>query len=279
MTTMPRRVRLLPIIALACVTGCEQPEKPAVPPLAPTAAGLAAAPRVNGSLSPAALPAPSFSYGTQGGPAASTLGVETGAGPYSLEFADTDIREVVAQILGGLLHVNYSIDPAVHGTVTLHTGQPLTGRQLLPTLQNLLANAGAVLLPDEGLYRVVPATAAGAAGSLIIPLKYVSAEELAKVLQPLAGSNAKVAAESGLNALLISGDPAQVQAVRDLVRTFDTDELANRSIRRPASLLRRRQGLRRRDAGGISRQIRRRTRGRPVRPCPGRTPDPNSTRF
>jgi general secretion pathway protein D len=226
---MPRRLKLVAFVTLALLSGCEQPEKPAVPPLATTASNLAAAPRTNGSVASPALPAPNFSYGTQGSATTSTLGAETGAGPYSLEFADTDIREVVAQILGGLLHVNYSIDPAVHGTVTLHTGQPLSGRQLLPTLQNLLANAGAVLLPDEGLYRVVPATAAGAAGSLIIPLRYVSAEELAKVLQPLAGQNAKVASESGLNALLISGDPAQVQAVRDLVRTFDTDELANQS--------------------------------------------------
>jgi general secretion pathway protein D len=57
----------------------------------------------------------------------------------------------------------------------------------------------------------------------------VSAEELAKVLQPLAGGNAKVAAETGLNTLLVSGDQSQVQSLAELIRTFDVDALAGQS--------------------------------------------------
>jgi general secretion pathway protein D len=150
-------------------------------------------------------------------------------GPYSLDFADTDIRDAVTQILGGLLRANFTIDPAVHGSVTLHTVQPLSGRQLLPTLQTLLANAGAVMVPEGGLLRIIPAASANAVGSAVVPLRFVSADDLAKVLQPLAGPNTRIAAEAGLNALLVSGDPAQIQAVRDLVRSFDVDELLHQS--------------------------------------------------
>ena len=42
----------------------------------------------------------------------------SGPAQYSLDFADTDVREAVAQILGTMLGLNYSIDPAVKGTVT-----------------------------------------------------------------------------------------------------------------------------------------------------------------
>ena len=55
-----------------------------------------------------------------------------GAGSVTLDFADTDIREVAAQILGNTLHVNYTIDPAVHGTATLRTVTPLANSQLVP---------------------------------------------------------------------------------------------------------------------------------------------------
>ncbi len=220
---------LLTLFALGSLGACEKPQKPALPALATSAAALAATPRTNGALNPDVLPPAAYSMGGRAAPIDLAHGPEPAAGPYSLEFSDTDIREVAAQILGGLLHVNYVIDPAVHGTATLHTAQPLSGRQLLPALQMLLGNAGATLVQDEGMFRIVATGAAGASGSAIIPLQFVSADELAKVLQPLIGSNAKVVAETGLNALLVNGDPSQVQAVRDLVKTFDADELTHQS--------------------------------------------------
>ena len=87
---------------------------------------------------------------------------------FSLEFADTDIREVVAQILGNILRVDYAIDPSVHGTATLHTAHPLAREQLVPTLQALLAPSGATVVQAGRLYRVLPmkdaANAPGIAG-------------------------------------------------------------------------------------------------------------------
>jgi general secretion pathway protein D len=153
----------------------------------------------------------------------------SGPGEYSLNFADTDVREAVGQILGTMLGLNYSIDPAVKGMVTLRTSRPLTAAQLLPALETILGSVGAVLVHAEGLYRVVPAATAGGAGAMVLPLNYVSADDLAKVLQPLAGANAKIAAEPNLNTLLISGDPGQMQSLAELVRTFDTDALAGQS--------------------------------------------------
>jgi general secretion pathway protein D len=222
---------LLPgLIVLTAVTGCERPEHSELPVslFAPSGGNLAAAPRLNGRIYTPAPLSPRISYGgvrqgDRGGP------LSSGPGQYSLDFADTDVREAVAQILGSMLGLNYSIDPAVKGTVTLRTSRPLTAAQLLPALQTILGSVGAALVQTEGLYRVVPVATAGSAGSLVLPLNYVTADDLAKVLQPLAGANAKIAAETSLNALLISGDPAQVQSLAELVRTFDSDALAGQS--------------------------------------------------
>ncbi len=220
---------LVSLVLLDQLGGCTKPDEVPVPPLATGFGNVAAPLRTNGSVGSVTSPPPIYAYSPQGTRPGHAPDRDVPPGPFSVEFAETDIRDAVAQILGTLLHASYTIDPAVHGTVTLHSGHPLAGRDLVPVLQNLLASVGAVLIPDGGLYRIVPATAAGAAGSLVIPLRFVSADELAKVLQPLAGTTAKIAAASGVNALLISGDPAQVQAVRDLVQTFDSDELAHQS--------------------------------------------------
>jgi general secretion pathway protein D len=233
------RWRLLAVLPLLAAAGCERKFIEAQPPLEPLPPAGAqegiAAPRVNGPVGTAA-----------GTPAAltSTAAFETlrqpppgtspSLGPITLDFADTDIREVATQILGGILHVNFTIDPAVKGTATLHTATPMTRDQLVATLQSLLAANNATLIQTAGFYRVVPATGGagvlGAGGSgEPVPLRYASAVELAKVLQPFLQAGGRIAADPGSNSLIVVGDPATREALIGLIRAFDVDTLAGQS--------------------------------------------------
>ena len=241
--TRPRPLLIVVLLLAGCAhTPLRQEvEAPAAPqPLAPVlGGGGAAAPRVNGGVGRTETSAPAeLSFGHPGEVAVPSGAVTTGGGDIRLDFADTDIRQVVAQILGTILRVNYTIDPAVHGTVTLHTTTPLARSQMLPVLQTLLGQVGAGIAQSDGLVRVVPAAAAttpGLAGgpesngAELLPLRYVSATDLAKVLQPFAGNGARVIAEPASNALLVSGDPAARAALAGLVAAFDTDVLAGQS--------------------------------------------------
>lgn len=225
---MFQRRRVHAVLAALLAASCTPPGRLSLDPLPDSAASLAASARINGTVGASeTLPPAQISVGVP--PAPRPGAPAAGPGAYSLDFADADIREVVAQILGGMLGMTYTIDPAVKGTATLHTVRQLPRGDLLPTLQSLLAANGAALVSADGIVRVVPIAAAGAAGSRVVPLRFVSAEELAKVLQPLAGSNAKVAADNTLNALILSGDPAQVGAMEELIRTFDVDALSGQS--------------------------------------------------
>ncbi len=234
------RVVLLACTALAafgCTPSRQQPPE-FIPPLPKAShdAGIAT-PRVSGSI--AGNPAePQVAASMSQGVVVSTSvpAGAGGAGSVTLDFADTDIREVAAQILGNTLHVNYTIDPAVHGTATLRTVTPLANSQLVPVLQSLLAQNGATLVQSAGVYRVLPTAAAngiaggvGTAGGLMVPLRFASAEDLAKVLQPYAQGGSRVVAVPTANALVISGEPAQRDALEALVRAFDINELAGQS--------------------------------------------------
>jgi general secretion pathway protein D len=196
----------------------------AIPRISGAVSGAPAEPHVTASISPGVVVAASPGSGAAKG------------GNITLDFADTDIREVAAQILGRTLQVNYTIDPAVHGTATLRTVTPLSSAQLIPVLQSLLAQNGATLVQAGGVYRVLLAPAAagvaggtGTAGGLMVPLRYAAAEDLAKVLQPYAQTGARVVAVPAANALIIAGEPAQRDALEGLVRAFDVDELAGQS--------------------------------------------------
>ncbi len=239
--------------ALLCLSGCNHDEQPVIRPLPPLQGDTAAAqPRVNGDIGTTdQLSAPRISYGRNREPAVRTAVRPEGDGTVSLDFADTDIRDAVAQILGSMLHVTYTIDPAVKGMVTLHTAAPLAQSQLLSTLQLLLAQVGATLYQTNGVYRVVAAAnapspgasgsaaAAGAppvlasgdafAGSAMVPLNYAGAEDLAKALQPFVQSGARITAAQGANALLVSGDPQVRETLVSLIRAFDIDALAGQS--------------------------------------------------
>jgi general secretion pathway protein D len=209
-----------------------------LPPLPPLGADIGrASPRISGPVS---------SVETEPQVAVSTVpsntvrrpeqGLVAGGGNVQLDFADTDIREVAAQILGNTLHVNYTIDPSVHGSATLRTVSPLATSQLIPVLQSLLAQNGATLVQIGGIYRVLPAAAAagvaggdGTAGGMMVPLRYAAADDLAKALQPYAQGGARIVAIPSANALVISGEPAQRDALSGLVGAFDIDALAGQS--------------------------------------------------
>ena len=227
----------LPLLALAA---CTRSTPPALTPLPPVANTGVAAPRVSGSVgAPEATPPAQVAYGRPLPAGRLSPGiVATAGGDVSLDFADTDIREVVAQILGNALHENYTIDPAVKGTATFHTASPLPRARLLATLQVLLSENGATLVQTGGMYRVEPAAEAvtagvagseSSAGGVVLPLRYASADALAKLLQPFAGNAAKIAAEPGSNALLISGEPSARASMVTLAQSFDVDALAGQS--------------------------------------------------
>jgi general secretion pathway protein D len=235
---LPRSLAML--LGLLALPACNHPSPPAIPALAPLPNGGASAPpRINGTVgAPDALPPPELAYGRDtAASAAQRPEAAQDPGDISLDFADTDIREIVAQILGTILKVNYTIDPAVRGTATLHTIRPLNRSELIPTLESLLAQNGAALISNGSLYRVAPAAQAiasaangpGTAGAVVVPLRYATAEDLAKILQPYVGEGGKIAADPGRNALLIAGEPAARDGLIGLVKAFDIDVLARQS--------------------------------------------------
>ncbi len=226
------------LLSLLLLARCGVPATPgmapgvgpgALEPLPAVPQNTAAAPRRNGLVgTPEALPPPQIAYGTPPQSSGQPRPAAGGTGQVSLDFADTDIRDVAAQILGTTLHQSYTIDPTVHGTATFHTAAPLTRAQLLPTLQMLLGQAGAALVQSGGIWRIVP-SAGSIAGSVVVPLRYASAEALARLLQPFAGNTARIAAEPARNALLIAGEPNAREALVELARTFDVNALAGQS--------------------------------------------------
>src|SRR5579864_2932841 len=145
------RRRLYLLVGLSLLAACHPPQV-GLSPLEEPARLQAAPARINGAIPGTSAQHGAFlDLGTAVGsplPAAPAAPAARAAqeGDVTLNFADTDIREVVRVILGTTLKLNYTIDPKVQGTATLDTDRPLPRSALLSTLETLLNQDGATLV-------------------------------------------------------------------------------------------------------------------------------------
>ncbi|GBQ29566.1 type II secretion system secretin GspD [Gluconacetobacter azotocaptans] len=246
-TTCRRHARWGGVALCLAVTGCAPAHAPQVRPLpGPMPLGRAEPDMTNGRIGAVnALGPVQYSYGRDAVPRVPASGQAGGVGTIVLNFADTDIRDAVSQILTDILHVNYAIDPAVRGQVTLHTASPLTAGQVMPALQLILSQVHATLIRSNGLYRIVPAQAEGGTaqgagtpglaegdalgGSVMVPLRYAAAGNLARALQPFVQAGARVTPVESANAVMVSGEPSARNTLVEVIRAFDVDWLASQS--------------------------------------------------
>ena len=153
----------------------------------------------------------------------------------TLNFENTDIREVVKVILGDMLKLNYIINPAVRGGVSMQTAAPISRSELLPTLETLLRMNNATLVWTDGRqYQVVPVAKATkglltprlaeereplpSGHNLVIrPLHNIGADEMADILKPLVRDNSIVRVDPRRNLLLLAGSARGLEQILSII--------------------------------------------------------------
>ncbi len=161
-------------------------------------------------------------------------------GDINLNFPGVDVQAVAKAVLGDTLNTPYTIDPGLHAAVTVQTPRPIRRSEVLAVLETGLTRAGLVLINRGGAYAIEPSsTARGEAavvgpadpgfGNETLPLKFVNAEEMRKLLDPLV-PNAISVSDPTHNVLVVSGNSTQRKALRELVAQFDVDWLKGMSF-------------------------------------------------
>lgn len=167
------------------------------------------------------------------------------AGKYTLNFDDADLGEVAKVILGDILKENYILSPKAGGKITLQTTRPLTKEEVLPTLEMLLRMNGLALVIREGYYWIGPATEAGPGAPVsvagakrlpqgyqirIIPLRYVSADSMQKIVQPLLPPKGLLFTDPVRNLMMVAGTASELKHVEETVDAFDVNFLEGMSV-------------------------------------------------
>jgi general secretion pathway protein D len=168
-------------------------------------------------------------------------------GDVTLNFEQANLREFLRVVFEEILKVNYLIDSQVNGTVTLHTTSPVTQDAVLPIVESVLQQNGAAVVYQQGLYKVIPLADAPAQvdspvigrqpasrGSgfvvQIVPLRFIAAAEIEKIITPSIPKGGSVRVDETRNLLILSGPRYSVDQIMETIKIFDVDWLRGMSF-------------------------------------------------
>jgi general secretion pathway protein D len=166
-------------------------------------------------------------------------------GEIVLNFEGESLQSVVHTILGEVLQETFVIGPGVSGQVTFSTSKPVSRKQLMPILELLLRWNGAALVYTEGRYHILPVSEA-VRGNLtpvlsrkaqamgyevrVVPLEFIGALEMAKILEPYVRDGAMVRVDPGRSMIFLAGTQEELRNYQKTVDIFDVDWLAGMSV-------------------------------------------------
>ncbi|MGA7805811.1 secretin N-terminal domain-containing protein, partial [Bradyrhizobium sp.] len=163
---------------------------------------------------------------------------------YDLNFENTPVTTVAKVVLGDILNTGYTIDPRVQGTVSLVSVRPVAKSDIIFVLENALRLSGVVLIRDAAGYRLTPLGDAVGAGRVdsaaaspepgygvsVVPLQYVSAQTILKLMDSFATKPGSIRADPTRNLLLIQGTGAERQTAVETAMSFDVDWMRGQSV-------------------------------------------------
>lgn len=163
-----------------------------------------------------------------------------------LNLASVPLQQAAKTVLGDMIGVNYVVDPRVDGVISVQTTRPVSKAEALEMFQTALKPIGAVLVQSRGTYQIAPAdqaatgviatgdgpadSATAGSGIRVVSLKYVSATEVARVLEPMVPKGAIVQADDARNILALKGSPAEIESMLDSISVFDVDVMKGMSF-------------------------------------------------
>ena len=166
-----------------------------------------------------------------------------------LNFDNADLYAVIGTI-AELLEISYIVDPNVRGKVTINTAGGLYKKDLFPVFLQILEVNGLTAIKEGSLYRIVQLkdsprmpidTRLGLDGKdippmdkiiiQIIPLKFISTQEMTKLVTPFISVGGTIVSDTVSNTLLVVDKGINILKILRLVQTFDVNMLEKVSYR------------------------------------------------
>lgn len=163
----------------------------------------------------------------------------------TMNLVNVNVTEAAETVLGKILGLNYLIDPRVSGKVTIQTTNPISKDALVDVFEAVLKTAGAAIVEENGLYKVVPMSGQGAGGNpnftsgnakklglqtQIVSLENMTASEMASILQMVSPTSTVLFVDDVRNIMVLSGNRREIASLRETISLFDVDWMKGMSV-------------------------------------------------
>jgi general secretion pathway protein D len=221
--------------------------QPVAPQAPPPATPNAAAPAPATAPQPSTAPAQGPVVAPPAAPAAAPQGRLPDSGGFLLN--NVSLTEMI-DILAKRLKINYILDPAVKGSVSIFTYGEVRPVDLMPLMETILRVNGATMVQVGDLYRIVPIKTVSQLpltpmvdpDSKTLPddermilnlifLKYVTSSEIVKLITPFLGEGATISTYDAANLLLIEDNSRSTKRTLELISLFDSDTFAGQRVK------------------------------------------------
>jgi general secretion pathway protein D len=166
---------------------------------------------------------------------------EDEGGRVDFNFDEADLYEVI-RTMAEILKINYIAEPGIKGSVTIHTAGRLKEKDLFPIFFQILEVNGLTAVKEGSLYRIMKMKDAprlplisriGKQGLQvppeerviiqIIPLTFISATEMAKIITPFVSADGTVVTHADSNTLVLVDKGSNILKTIRLIEAFDID--------------------------------------------------------
>jgi general secretion pathway protein D len=153
-------------------------------------------------------------------------------------------------LLAKRLKINYILDPAVRGTVSIFTYGEVKPVDYMPLLETILRVNGDAMVKVGDMYRIVPVNRINQlpiapmvnADPKTLPddermimnlifLKYATASEIANLIKPFLGEGAYASTYEAANLLILEDNSRNMRRTMELIGLFDSDQFAGQRVR------------------------------------------------
>lgn len=164
-------------------------------------------------------------------------------GKITFNFDNADIYEVIGAI-SELLRINYIVDPDVRGKVTIRTTRGLNNEDIFPVFRQILEANGLTIVREGAVHKIVSMKDVSrmpialrseldmddiSPGERIIiqviPLKFITVEEMTKLLAPFVSATGAIISDANSNTLLVVDKGLNILKALNLVDVFDINLL------------------------------------------------------
>ncbi len=174
-----------------------------------------------------------------------TVSPYRGAGPnekrqIDLTFDDMDIYPVLDDVLGNVLELNFVVDPAIRGTISVRIQGKYSRNELLDLFNSMLQMHGlAIVHGSYGLYKVVKKSGSPKQGDTVLSagakrpnpgdttrvfqLKYLSAQHAITNLKNFISQGAVIMAVPSSNSVIVTDTAENLRKLGRIISLLDTN--------------------------------------------------------